>query len=56
MDIKELVKKQKEYFLSGKTLDIHNRRNNLIKLKKIIKENEEKIMEALNKDLKKSQF
>ncbi len=56
MEINKLVNKQKEYFLRGETLNIDKRRNTLIKLKRILKENEEKVMECLNKDLKKSQF
>lgn len=56
MEIHELLKKQKNYFFSGKTLNIDFRRKTLIKLKNIIKENEERILEALNKDLGKSDF
>lgn len=56
MELKELLKKQKKYFFSGKTLNIDFRRKTLIKLKNIIKENEERILEALNKDLGKSDF
>lgn len=56
MEIHELLKKQKNYFFSGKTLNIDFRRKTLIKLKNIIKENEERILEALKKDLGKSDF
>ena len=56
MELKELLKKQKNYFSLGKTLNIDNRRKILIKLKNIIKENEKRILEALNKDLRKSEF
>ena len=54
--IKEGFNKQKEFFSSGKTKNIDFRINNLKKLKNIIKKNEEKIIEALNKDLGKSAF
>lgn len=56
MELTELLKKQKNYFFSGKTLNIDFRRKTLIKLKKLIKENEQQILEALNKDLGKSDF
>ena len=54
--IKEGFNKQKEFFSSGKTKNIDFRIDNLKKLKNIIKKNEEKIIEALNKDLGKSAF
>ncbi|WP_291650542.1 aldehyde dehydrogenase [Clostridium sp.] len=47
---------QKEFFYSNKTKDINFRINNLKKLKNIIKENEQDIMDALYKDLRKSNF
>ena len=50
-DIKSVFNKQKEFFYLGKTNDI-----NLRKLKEVIKVNENKILEALNKDLGKSNF
>jgi len=56
MEIKDLMNKQKEYFQKGKQLDINFRRENLIKLKKIIKDNEQDITNALKKDLNKSEF
>ena len=56
MELKELLKKQKNYFFDGNTLNIDFRRKTLINLKNIISENEEKILEALNKDLRKSNF
>ena len=56
MEIKELMNKQKEYFQKGKQLDINFRKENLIKLKKIIKDNEQDITNALKKDLNKSEF
>ncbi|OOM81505.1 aldehyde dehydrogenase [Clostridium puniceum] len=56
MDIKKLVHKQKEFFQKGKQLDINFRKEMLIKLKKIIKDNEQKILNAIKKDLNKSEF
>jgi len=56
MDIKKLVNSQKEFFQKGKQLDINFRREMLIKLKKIIKDNEQEIVNALKKDLNKSEF
>lgn len=56
MEIKELVNKQKEHFQKGKQLDINFRKQNLIKLKKIVKDNEQEIINALKKDLNKSEF
>ena len=50
-DIKSVFNKQKEFFYLGKTNDINFR-----KLKEVIKVNENKILEALNKDLGKSNF
>lgn len=48
--------KQKAFFTSSKTMNIEYRINSLKKLRTIIKENEDIIMEALYKDLKKSNF
>ncbi|MCB5560439.1 aldehyde dehydrogenase [Anaerosalibacter bizertensis] len=53
---KDTLKKQKEFFKSGKTKDIKFRIENLNKLKKSIEKNEQCIMEALKKDLGKSNF
>ena len=55
MDINQIVKKQKEYFLTGKTLDITFRINGLKKLKEAIKRNEKEILTALHSDLGKSE-
>lgn len=55
-NIKEIIEKQREYFNSGKTKDIPFRINSLRKLKEIIKKNEKLIIEALRKDLNKSEF
>lgn len=55
-DILDTFNNQKELFYSAKTKDINFRINNLKKLKKVIKENEDKILDALYKDLRKSNF
>ena len=55
-DVKSVFNKQKEFFNSGKTNDINFRIDNLKKLKQVIKENEDKILDALKKDLGKSNF
>lgn len=55
-NIKDIILKQKNYYLSGKTKDITFRIDNLKKLKRLIKENEEIILDALKKDLGKSNF
>lgn len=55
-DIEIIFKKQKKFFSTGKTIDINYRIQNLKKLKNIIKDNEDKILEALKKDLGKSGF
>lgn len=54
--IELIFHKQREFFNSGKSKDIEFRINQLKKLKKIIKENEEDILKALKKDLGKSNF
>ena len=54
--IEMIFKKQKKFFSTGKTIDINYRIQNLKKLKNIIKSNEDKILEALKKDLGKSGF
>ncbi|OPJ63530.1 NAD(P)-dependent benzaldehyde dehydrogenase [Clostridium chromiireducens] len=56
MGVKELINKQIEFFQRGEQLDINFRRDILIKLKKIIKDNEQYIIDALKKDLHKSDF
>lgn len=56
IEIKQSFEKQKEFYSTGATKNIDFRINNLKKLKKIIKDNEEKIIEALKKDLGKAPF
>lgn len=54
--IDNIFKSQKDYFISGNTRDVNFRIINLLKLKSVIKENEENILKALNEDLGKSNF
>ena len=54
--ILNIFNKQKEFFHSEETKNIDFRINSLKKLKLIIKNNEELIIEALHKDLRKSPF
>lgn len=54
--ILNIFNSQKDFFNSSKTKDINYRINNLKKLKILIKENEKDIMDALYKDLRKSNF
>ena len=49
--IHQIVLNQREYFLSGETLDIKFRKTQLIKLKNALLNNEKKIIDALNVDL-----
>lgn len=56
INIKEIVKKQREYFNSFKTLNVNFRNEKLKLLLKLIEENEEEICEALKADLNKSSF
>lgn len=46
MNISEIIESQKEHFLSGATLSLGARRENLKRLKHLLKENEDKIAEA----------
>ena len=55
-EIKELVSRQRNYFLTGETLPVEARLEALKKLKKCIQEQEEEINEALKADLGKSAF
>lgn len=54
MQIEELVKKQREFFFSGKTFDITYRENALDKLEQAILKYEDRLYDALKKDLGKS--
>lgn len=53
-DIKSIIDNQKKYFNEGKTLNINKRIESLKQLRASIQKNEEKILEALKKDLGKS--
>ena len=55
-DINVIFKNQKEFFESGKTINVDYRIKNLKKLNNIIKKNEDKILNELKKDLGKSNF
>ena len=55
-DINLIFKKQKEFFESGKTINVDYRIKSLKKLNDIIKKNEDKILSELKKDLGKSNF
>ena len=52
--IGDIIHKQSNFFYTGKTKDIDFRKNELKKLKNIIKDYENEIMDALYDDLKKS--
>lgn len=56
MDIKKVIENQKKFFLSGKTKGYKFRKRQLEKLLSTIKHHENDIIEALNKDLGKSEF
>lgn len=55
-DVEVLVKKQRDFFASGKTKNVDFRIRQLEKLKNVIEGNENKILDALKKDLNKSTF
>ena len=50
----EILQEQRTYFLSGETKDIRHKKENLRKLLRVLKENEEDILSALTEDLGKS--
>ena len=52
----KIFNNEKEYYLSGETLSVKFRIEKLRLLKKVIKDNEEKLLSALKKDLNKSNF
>lgn len=55
-DLDEIMLKQRQFFASGATKDVKNRRKHLKKLKQAIKENESSIYDALQSDFGKSPF
>ena len=56
MDIEQKLKAQRIFFQKGSTLDITYRKQALKSLRKVIRENESEILEALEHDLGKSPF
>lgn len=52
--IQSIIKKQRDYFLSGATLPIEVRKKTLAELKRAIQTKEDKIADAIKKDLGKS--
>lgn len=52
----EKINKQRQYFSTNETKDIDFRINKLKKLREVLKNEEEKVFEALRKDLMKSAF
>ena len=55
-EVNALFESQKQFFSKGRTLSLDYRRDLLLRLKKAIEINEDKIHEALKKDLNKSKF
>ncbi len=55
-EIKQLITRQRQYFLSGALLSPDARLNGLRKLKSLIKANESQIHQAIKEDLGKSSF
>lgn len=53
-DIHNIVEKQREFFNTGVTFDVKFRKTQLGKLKQMLVDNQDKIIEALNKDLGRS--
>ena len=53
-DIHQIVENQREFFLSGQTLDIKFRKEQLKKLKQALIDNQKKLEEALHTDLGRS--
>ena len=56
MQLKNVVQAQREFFRTNRTKDIQFRKQQLQKLKEVIKEREALIYEALKKDLNKSEY
>lgn len=54
MQIEAIIKRQKEYFLSGATLPVKERKKALAKLLHVLEENEADLLSALKADLGKS--
>ncbi len=56
MNIEELVRRQREFFNTGKTIDISYRKQALLKLYEALKTWEDRLNAALNEDLNKSEY
>lgn len=54
--MENIIQRQRDFFNSNATKDINFRKNQLKKLKRILKENEKDLDEAIYKDFKKSSF
>src|SRR5690625_4488583 len=52
----DIFQRQKDFFKTGQTKDYHFRMQSLDRLREVIKENEQNIMDALRTDLNKSEF
>ncbi len=55
-DVKTILQAQRDFFASNATKNIQFRKEQLLKLKKLITDNEEAITEALHQDLRKHEF
>ena len=56
MSIEEIVKNQRDYYMTGATRPLEFRLESLRKLQKSVRENEKQICDALLKDLNKHPF
>ena len=56
MDYFSIFNNQRDFYKSHQTKDISFRKENLIKLQKILKSNEERLYQAIYKDFRKSKF
>lgn len=56
VNIEELVRRQREFFNTGKTIDISYRKQALLKLYEALKTWEDRLNAALNEDLNKSEY
>lgn len=55
-NITRIISEQKKFFQTHQTKDVKYRKQQLLKLKSILKENEQKLSEAIYKDFRKSAF
>ena len=56
MDYNHLVRQQREFFFTGKTLNLEFRKDQLGRLKSLVQSNENNIIHALESDFRKSPF